>query len=228
MAIKTDDKNQLNPPFDFDDSLRTSILMKVQNQEAKQPDAHKEFIQAWGALQYRFYACSDHDEAFTESFRVHGDAPIQPYRYQQERELFNFFINGLSAIECLCYGFFAIDAMVDKKQFPFKTDGQRRAIKPKTTGERYNAAFPTEAVSLRLKMMLSSPEYEEWQDMRRLLYHRIHPGRNFNLGGTGRLPTTWLMGKAVDQDSTSIPRKWLASTVKELLGGAESFAFGHL
>jgi len=222
MPIKADDNNQLLPPSDFDENLRLSVFMKVQKRSESYPDAHEQFTQAWGALQIRFYACTEHDEAFTESVQQHSDSPIQPYRYHQERELFNFFMNGLSAIECICYGLFSIGAMIDPAQFPFATNAKRRVVEPKETSKCYNAVFPKEALSHCLATMIQAPEYKDWHDMRRLLFHRIHPGRTFYRGRTS-MPTSWLKGKSIDQNSTAIPRKWLASALKELLAEADSF-----
>src|SRR5690348_3104959 len=49
---------------------------------------------AWTAVAWRFRACADHDEAFTRSVARHGNVPAMEERYLQERELFNFFMNG--------------------------------------------------------------------------------------------------------------------------------------
>ena len=224
MPIKTDDKNQLIPPSDFDENLRLSVSTKVEKQHAKHPNAYTEFIQSWGAVQYRFYACTEHDEAFTESVQLHLDSPMQPHRYQQEKELFNFFMNGLSCIECMCYGLFSIGAMIDPTQFPFGSDKERQLVTPKKTSDCYNAAFPKEKLSVRLGEMLDSRHYKDWHNMRRFLFHRIHPGRVFKVG----VSTAWIMGKSIDQNTTAIPRKWLASTVKELLTLTDSFVATRL
>jgi hypothetical protein len=77
--------------------------------------------------------------------------------------------------------------------------------------------------------MVDSQDYKDWREMRRLLFHRIHPGRNFSLVVGGPNSTTWIgIGKAIDQNTTAIPRKWLASTVKQLLIDADTFVSARL
>lgn len=48
---------------------------------------------------------------------AYGGAPPEPERYRQERDLFGFFVSGLSAIESTNYGLFAIASMLDPNRF---------------------------------------------------------------------------------------------------------------
>jgi hypothetical protein len=58
-----------------------------------------QWLAAWINIAYRFRSCAEHDEAFAESVSKFGDNPRQPEKYHQDRELFGFFVTGLSAIE---------------------------------------------------------------------------------------------------------------------------------
>jgi hypothetical protein len=46
---------------------------------------------ALNAIAYRFAALAEYDRNFTDSFNTHGGGPGQPFRYDQERDLFGFF-----------------------------------------------------------------------------------------------------------------------------------------
>jgi len=61
---------------------------------------------------WRFWASADHDEAF-QRVVVSGSQ-----RQAEERELFNFFVNGLASIECACYALYTAASTFDNDAFP--------------------------------------------------------------------------------------------------------------
>src|SRR6476661_8824523 len=95
-------------PDDFPFGPYEAVNARVSSHQVVQAAAYTEFAGAWRAIPYRFYAVADHGDAFTQSIAHHGATVPAPQRYLQERELFNFFVNGLAAIESFCYGLFAI------------------------------------------------------------------------------------------------------------------------
>jgi hypothetical protein len=115
-------------PADFDNAVQLAILAAVKAKYRQQdvPESWRQFNWAWGGLLYRFCACAEHNEAFTESVTRAGASPPDPDRYVQEKHLFGFFVTGHSAIECLSYGLHALGSMVAPPSFPMATDADLR------------------------------------------------------------------------------------------------------
>lgn len=187
----------------------------------------KEFTTAWQAVANRFLACAEHDEAFTRSIKK-NDAPQLPERYYQERDLFGFFINGLSVVESTCYGLYAIGSMLKEVYFPIKKPNNMRAISPKMTADRFRTTFPNEGISCTLNEVIESQEYDDWKEVRNILVHRGSPGRTFHrtvgFGDDTHGDALWLNGIPLNASTTPSRRAWLAGTLQTLLQEAESFA----
>jgi hypothetical protein len=184
-------------------------------------------VTAWCAIANRFRACAEHDKAFTRSIKK-NDAPPQPERYAQERDLFGFFVTGLSVIENTCYGLYAIASMLDDVYFPIKKAGHKKAISPENTADRFRTTFPTEGISRALNRMVNSQEYEDWKEVRNILAHRGSPGRivrRTHVEGSGEThgDALWLKGIPLDASTTPSRRVWLAGTLQTLLREADSF-----
>src|SRR3712207_4890015 len=148
---------------------------------AKIPTSHSAFPHyagGWNGLVYRFRACAEHDTAFTMSIRRGGKAPQPNERYVQERELFGFFVTGVSAIESFCYSLFAIGAMLNLKEFNIIEARHLKAINPKQTTEHFSTVFPNEELTIALAGMLRDAHYDEWCAIRNILAHRAAPGRH--------------------------------------------------
>jgi hypothetical protein len=82
-----------------------SPFMAIRQSGALQPwtDAEirwNEFAGGLNGAQWRFRACTAHDEALQQLFTSDSQ------RDDEERELFDFFVNGMSSIECACYASF--------------------------------------------------------------------------------------------------------------------------
>lgn len=186
-----------------------------------QPESNErsEFFAAWTAVAYRYKACADHDANYSESIRGTGNTPGFPDRYIQDQELFNFFVTGLSTIECLYYGCYALGYMLDPTRFPFSTDRDKRRVKPGSTSLAFQQAFSGQ-IATTLQSILDSPEFNEWKNVRNILTHRTSPGRLISLGGSVA-PAEWkTIGIQFDEMTTVSRRKWLAGSVESLVTAA--------
>ncbi len=155
----------INMPADFPSKPYGDVYQRLANALANQQPQHPSWLEysaAWVGLEYRFRSCAEHDEAFTESVKEFGDAPALSERYNQERNLFGFFVTGLSAIECACYGLFAIGSMLHPNGFPFTTADDKRLVSPKRTLEKYEAkdAFPREGLVCVLRRIMDDSQYK--------------------------------------------------------------------
>ncbi len=216
----------LRMPDDFEYVSYEAVHSRVAPLNASHPTQWPEWAAAWVAVTYRFYACTDHAEAFTESLQTHGDAPQEPERYRQEQHLFGFFVNGLSAIESICYGLFAIASMENPAAFPMTTPEQKRAVKPKSTARGLSTHFPTEGVGGVLGALIATQDYEDWQSIRNVLAHRQSPSRQIraSVGFPRHDDALWgSSGIPLNNSTTRRRRTWLADNTRTLLREIEAF-----
>ncbi len=106
-------------------------------------------------------------------------------------------ITGLAALEALLYGLFAMGALVREQQFPMVTRGDRRAIIPAKTFETFSIVFPNEPLTLKFGAFKADQEWNNWNDTRNVLSHRMIPGRAYLLyrrigsGGSALVNRKW-------------------------------------
>jgi hypothetical protein len=212
-------------PRDFAIDSYKSVKSHVLSQG--NPDLVEEFNAAWNALAYRYRSCHEHDRKFTNSVSSAGDAPRQPERYAQERELFGFFIAGYAAIESLCYGLFAIGSILKPEYFKMATECQRKGINPGNTAKQFCGQFHKHRISTVLKQLTRSSEFDEWDKTRNVLIHRTHPARAFYHVPDMAPPPTTARGlntpMVIDPQTTASRRAWLAGRIHELLNAADEF-----
>ncbi len=218
---------QLELPDDFEYESYEAVSSRINPLRESYPLQWMEFTTAWQAVANRFLACAEHDEAFTQSIKMH-DAPQQPERFYQERDLFGFFMTGLSVVESTCYGLYAIGSMLDEVYFPLKKPKNKRAISPERTADRFRTTFPNEGISRTLNKVIESQEYDDWNEVRNILAHRGSPGRTIHRtigpGADTHGDALWLNGIPLNASTTPSRRAWLADTLQLLLREAHSFA----
>jgi hypothetical protein len=203
-------------PNDFEDDLRKAIYGTVRSKfESTHPEAFELFTGGWAGVACRYCACCEHDEAFTASFARDASYPGVEL-YEQGKHLFEFFVTGQSALECLCFGLYALGAMAQPGQFPIATEQDRRKVSPERTAARYHAAFAGHPLEVELAQAVNSTEYKGWTDVRNILAHRLHGSRAMAvMGVNGPFSITW-HGFAIDQSTTKDRRSWLAKVVTTL------------
>jgi hypothetical protein len=188
-----------------------------------------QWLAAWINITYRFRSCAEHDEAFAESVGRFGDNPRQPEKYHQDRELFGFFVTGLSAIESAYYGLFGVGSILDPTNFPLSTDKNMRNATTTRTVQRFTAAFTNESVTATLRRITTQQEYSDWKDARNTLAHRRSPGRKLygSVGGPSKTTEWMLQDIPMDAASTASRRRWLADSLRRLLTEADRFTAKH-
>jgi hypothetical protein len=218
----------IDMPTDFADEPYDKINQRVADaigNQQPQPPSWPEYSGAWLGLTYRFRSCTEHDEAFTDSVSRFGDTPDWPERYKQERDLFGFFVTGLSAIECACYGLFAAASWLNPNQFPLTTGADKSSVNPKRTLEQFKIAFPNESLTRTLQQITDDQEYYNWRKARNVLFHRSQPGRIIYLSNVGppRAAEWVLQNIPIDNTVTAARRRWLADSLRSLLTEADNF-----
>ncbi|MBA4190910.1 MAG: hypothetical protein C0467_23220 [Planctomycetaceae bacterium] len=226
----------LDMPDDFPVDAYDGVSAKIQ--PAREVTA-QEAKMALMALAYRFLACSDHDSAFSKLVAEHGVAPPIQQRYEQERELFNFFVNGLSAIECLSYSLHAVAGIIDSTSFPLDTFKKKKAVSLELTVKRFEKRFPGDGLTQALHSLLDDKENERWEGIRNILTHRVTFGRAFSKNlSFPELDTacfhpvelkpkgedkTELEVIVIDETTTRQRREWLSASITKVLVEAETF-----
>ena len=182
-----------------------------------------QFMLAWNSVAYRFAAMDERDEGYRKAFPPTNSINL----YNQEKELFGFFVTGLSTIESYAYGTHFLLAIVHPKLFPVNN---LKKIEPRFTQERLTRHLLSEPLAKTFKKLVADPQFCKWETVRNALAHRGLPRRNVTLGKPGS--DTWEVKKkhARDQfympltrDLTAARRKWLSDTLSELLEKTLSF-----
>lgn len=191
--------------------------------ESWHPEAWREFASAWNAVAFRFCSCAEHDVAFTEAMKRPEKFSKSHEIYIQERELFGFFVSGLSVIDSTCYALFAVGSMLDVQTFPIATSDDKKKITSEMTADKFGSAFKSERISSVLRQLIDSKDYQEWKTIRNIISHRSAPPRTIFIGGEHHGEVVWGLNIQLDEHTTNSRRKWLADTLCELLKAAETF-----
>ena len=211
-------------PPDFAVAEYEAIHQRVSAKSKPNMGAWEQYTGAWNGLAHRFRTCAESDEAFTASIRQAGDAPPPSERYIQERELFSFFVAGLSSVESLCFALFAIGAMLRPNDFPMGTPKELRAISPESTARTFGSLYPGDAFTSALQQLTRSQEFRDWKEIRNILAHRAAPGRIIFAGITSNQQAAqWKVGISLDLNTTSSRRQWLSGQLTAVLRAVVSY-----
>jgi hypothetical protein len=251
--------NELPIPNDFPrdnyEAINPLVLSKCNNTNR---DKYFFFLASWKGFLHRFLACTDHDKKYIESaallekkLLIEGKLYLYE-RYLVERELFNFLINGLAAIECLCSALFAIGAIEEiahtgqttNLTFSIKTEKELRSISPSTTAEKFHLKFENKAITTVLKDLFNTnsttedaKQYKEWKKIRDILTHRGQPGRKVALssGSPERIPDLLDFYSVTKEGVKDLPiikftptttacmREWLTKIIDNILCAGYTF-----
>ena len=218
-------------------SCAYSKISSIMNaQKEKYPQLSSEFLHAWLAVEYRFCSCFESNKNFTESFKKFGDGPPPFEKYIQEKELFHFFIDGYSTLDCFAYALYMVASILKPDSFPINESCLKR-IYFKNIGSKNNKnkeyifenIFPTEKITDELNLIKKSEEYKRWNTIRNALIHRISPGRIFHLqvgSAKQRGKTTWIIDNkpfVIDECFTSSRFSWLEDSLINLLDAMLDF-----
>lgn len=220
-------------PDDFPRTTYNEVVRRVHTfvyQESMGTFALDHFLDSWLAGGYRFCTCSEHDVAFRASLQRGGSNPPQGEHYVQERELFGFFVSGLTAIESFAYSSYALGAILDDENFPM---AHPRTIRVDSAAHKLKKFFPGERLGEVLDQIKNDDEYMSWRKIRNILAHRVVPARlvSVTLWPPDPDPTprvSWTEdGIALDANITASRREWLAQAVTKLVAAARSFTLSH-
>jgi hypothetical protein len=196
----------------------------------KLPPEWRGWADGLNGLVYRFRACDEHGAQVT--VLLADPSPTQPTRYEQERDLFCFYSEGLSAIECVYYGLYFVGTHADGAAFPYNVDP--RDVTPKRVTMIFEASHGGEPLTKTLRDVLDSTEFKIWSGVRNYLSHRGAPGRTYYEGGGPPSGVEWDLGvkDADPADELTITRltlrrEWLGQAISKIAADALLFARTH-
>lgn len=220
MLIKVRKNNILsylprNFPVSKYEKVRTAIVTKKKLYELQA----LQFSGGWRAIIYRYLSCIEYSKSFTDLVKKYGNSPPQPIRYYQEKELFNFFISGLSVFDCFGYSIFMICSIIDPNNFPVQKNSLRDITLKRTVSE-LSGCLSSEKLTIALDALFHSQEFIVWSEVRNILIHRETPGRIIRMG-TGSAKTErsdlWFKGTAIDKQTTVCRLNWLELNLFKLI-----------
>lgn len=181
------------------------LVHKIEKPHQPLNEKWRQYSSGWRAISYRFKSTVYHDEMFR---KVINDNAFEG-KYLQERELFNFFVNGFSTIETFTYTLYYIGSFLKPNIFSNKP----RDVTPDVTKNKYVKAYPDCDLTQYLDKLVTSLEFKEWKTIRNSLAHRIVPSRIVHISTrkTLRQPDIWKLKELnINEDLTLGRRKWLA------------------
>jgi len=212
----------LEMPADFPSEPYEAINARLVKMKDPFPESWSQFTGGWRAVAIRFLSCIEHDKNFTLSVKKFTNAPQQPGRYIQERELFGFFVTGLSTIESLCYSLYAIASILDQNNFPI-TERELRNVYPETVCLKFYDYYNNENITNELKKLINSQNYKEWKNIKNILAHRSVPGRHFYSGGEYNGKALWIDRIEINENTTASRLQWLKNKITTLINAINVF-----
>ena len=110
-------------------------------------------------VRYRLRACADYSQEFTQSIQSFGGSPPPEKRYQQERQLFGFFVSGYAALDSFSFFMYFAAAHLQPVPFPTQLPGQIQSINCKNTAAKFATAFPGDGITASLNAMLADQRF---------------------------------------------------------------------
>ena len=185
---------------------------------------YQQFTGGWKSLVYRYFACTTHSDDYVKIIKKDRISPSHFLRYEQERELFNFFTNGLSAIETYGYMIYMICSIKNPNDFKVITkDLWKIKLKDKSeecTVEKLKTFYPKENITQELEKLINSEEYNNGVKVRNVLMHRETPSRRIRLStrrSKMEQSDLWFEEIAIDTQTTVCRLNWLELNLFKLI-----------
>jgi hypothetical protein len=233
-AILTAPPSGLVLPSSFPDGVFEAVKDRI---FSKVPGASPLWGQLAGShngVRYRLRACADYSEEFTQSIQCCGDSPALEKRYQQERQLFGFFVSGYAAFDSFCFFMYFAAAHLQPSNFQTQLPGQIQSINCKNASAKFATAFPGEHITASLTALPADQMFNDWYWYRNILAHRAAPGRVMYVSNGSSAPepaADWNMDPAgslkIDANLTSPRLAWLVQTLSGLVMAADTFTQKH-
>jgi hypothetical protein len=183
------------------------------------------FAGGWNGLVMRFRAADEEGLfASTSLARFQGDLSAED-RYLQERALFGFFANAVSAVESCCFSIYHLGQMRQPTAFTEPDCGVTVGV----TAAAVATAFRGTPLNTELSNLSGDGNWLSLKKIRNTLVHRESPGITIFIGaaGTPPRPAEWTdRGVVLEPALVDDPRAWLGAAITRLVGVTLTFVSG--
>jgi hypothetical protein len=221
-------------PSSFPDGVFEVVKDRIFSKVPGASPARGQLAGSHNGVRYRLRACADYSKEFTQSIQSCGDSPPPEKRYQQERQLFGFFVSGYAALDSFSFFMYFAAAHLQPSHFQTQLPGQIQSINCKNTAAKFAAAFPGEDITASLNALPADQMFNDWYAYRNILAHREAPGRVMyaSIGSSEPDPAAdWKMDPAgslkIDANLTPPRLAWLLQALSGLVMAADTFAQKH-
>jgi len=177
----------------------------------------------WNALVMRFRAADEDKSVASSSLaRPQGSLSAED-RYVQERALFGFFANAMSAVESCCFAIYHLGRMKVPTQFGLPDD--KITVGTATVATR--TWMPHTQLDAELSKLRGDSTWLSIKGLRNTLVHRESPGITIYVGMAGGAPprpAEWT-GRGVSLEPLLVegPRAWLGDVIGNLVRATLDF-----
>jgi hypothetical protein len=234
MTVPAAPPSGLTMPSAFPDYLFQTVAARIYGKVHSDLPEWEQLAGSHNGVRYRLRACVDYSAEFTQSVQRFGDSPPPEKRYQQERQLFGFFVSGYAALDSFCFFMYFAAAHLQPRHFPTQLPGHIKSISCKSTPPAFAKAFPVEDITTALNALLAEQMFNDWDAYRNVLAHRAAPGRMMYVTAEGDPPGSaadWKIGYAanpkIDPNLTPPRLGWLIQTLSGLVMAADTFTQKH-
>lgn len=186
---------------------------------------------ALSPVSYRFMAVTELDVSLARQLQT-SFGSLQAY--EEERDLFNFFVNADSVFESFAYMAFAIAGCRNRQAFPFATPRDRMSVSIYSTIAAFRQTYPNDRLTTALVKLGASPTRRRVRSMRNRLAHRATAPRTYHVGRGRDGLVVWRMSVHDLQDVPLVPayihgiRMLVAARLCRLADAADAFTAERL
>jgi hypothetical protein len=177
----------------------------------------------WNGLIMRFRAADEEGSVASKSLARHQGGLSTEDRYFQERALFGFFANAMSAIESCCFTIYNLGRMRQPTLFTVSD----RDVNVGVTADAVATAFPGTPLVAELSALRVDGNWLSLKNIRNTLVHRESPGITIfmSLAGAPPPPPAEWTGRGVVLEPALVdnPRAWLGGAITRLVGVTLAF-----
>ena len=221
-------------PAPFPEDLFEAVKTRVSGAMLSSSPEQDHLGHAHIAVRYRLRACADYSEEFTRSIQTFKNGVAGVERYQQDRQLFGFFLSGYAVLDSFSFFMHFTAAHLKPRQFRTQLPGHIKNIDFKRISGGFLTAFANEAITTELKRVAADPMLEDWGIIRNILAHRAAPARLLYASYGSPVPdppAEWKIDSnrtiPIDEHLTPPRLTWLVDTLAKLVVAVDEFTQRH-
>lgn len=204
-----------------------ALASAAESFQGRDVEVLREFGRTMNNIVFRLRAALEEAEALAKTVERPESTEAN---YRRESHFYGLYVNGLSALESICYAGWVLAALNSRVAVDFAEKTRRRVPAPRFLREALPADGP--GAVLKALLMREHPQedpptttWNEWASVRNTLAHRSNIGRKVfvSIGDSedrpSELQVTWSAkrGIVLNRPSIEAEAEWLAGMARQLL-----------